>query len=690
MARRSFPPRALSALLTFPLIPCMTAAQADEAPAHLEQVTVTAKGYASDALETPAATVSVEREDIQRRNANNVGEALRGLPGLAVASDGAQGQNPVIRGLKKESVVLLVDGMRLNSAQPAGAIASFMSLGLADRVEVVKGPSSVLYGTGALGGTINVLLPQARFEPGTAFDLAAGYDSASRDSRGTAVMNTSAGDHALMAGASLARIGDYESPDGKVARTGYDSDSYIGQYRYRLDNHQQLRLSLQQHTDEDVWFPGSTKPHPSLAVDSTTVHSPKTQRRLTEVGYSRQGSGDAPLNMDVRIYRQEMQRQIFSWAEPLNRNIAGTRVSFDTDGLDAKADWLVHPQHLLSFGVNSWQMQASPERYLASPTPLSPLVRNDPFQDARIEALGFYVQDDMQFGALNVLAGLRHDTVKGSAAAMANPTGPGTLTSGLDRSDSAVSGSLGAIYQITPLLRPYANVARGFRAGEMRERYESSPRGDGYYYVGNPQIKPEMADQLELGLKGANEHLSYTVAAYRTRISDYITGRVTGAVHSSGAPIKATENIGSVTLTGLEAEARWQAAPGQWLSVAYSLVRGDNDDLDEPLFQMPADELSLGWEGRIAAGWTADTTVRFVQKQDRVATVFSNGSENVTPGFTTADIGATWRYAKDQSLRMAVKNLADKAYHEHLTEGVSGQEIKAPGRSVALTWQGSF
>ncbi|MGM2922029.1 TonB-dependent receptor domain-containing protein, partial [Bacillus cereus group sp. BC58] len=89
--------------------------------------------------------------------------------------------------------------------------------------------------------------------------------------------------------------------------------------------------------------------------------------------------------------------------------------------------------------------------------------------------------------------GLRHDTVKGTATSMGTPP----VTTGLNRQDSAVSGSLGAIYEVTPLLRPFASLSRGFRAGEMRERYESSPRGDGYYYVGNPQIRPETATQLE-------------------------------------------------------------------------------------------------------------------------------------------------------------------------------------------------
>jgi hemoglobin/transferrin/lactoferrin receptor protein len=292
-----------------------------------------------------------------------------------------------------------------------------------------------------------------------------------------------------------------------------------------------------------------------------------------------------------------------------------------------------------------------------------------------------------------VLAGLRHDTVKGDANWMGNPAN----TAGLAREDSAVSGSLGLIYEAAPLLRPFANLSRGFRAGEMRERFEASPRGDGYYYVGNPQIKPEIATQFELGIKGASADFNYSASIYRNQIDDYITGQqITGpaAVAACGAPnaafCKQTVNLGEVVIEGIEASARWQFAREQWLSAGYSRLRGENKDLDEPLFQMPADELNFGWEGKVGAGVTADATLRLVAKQDRVATSFARGTENATAGFGTLDLGATWQYAKDQSLRVALTNLADKAYHEHLAEGISGQEIEAPGRSLQLVWRGKF
>ena len=678
-------PVAIALLIAF------SAANAEES--SLSAVNVTAKGYSTTDLETPLSTTTLDREEITRRGAGNVGDALRGEPGIAISNDSAQGQNPVIRGLGKESTVLLVDGMRFNSAQPAGAIASFMTLGLAERVEVVKGGASVLYGTGALGGAINVLLPQAKFVSGLGVEAGASYDSASQGMRGTAVINASTGDHALMLGASLARIDDYRSPDGKVGRTGYDSNAFIGQYRFRIDAQQQLRLSLQQHKDEDVWYPGSSRPHASPLVGSTTVHSPEQERRLLELGYSRKGTGDTPLNLDLRVYRQEMERSIYSWANKLNRDIVTNSVTFETNGLDAKADWLLHPQHLVSFGLNAWEMSGNPDRYMASGAPFTTLSANNPFQNARIEALGFYAQDDMRFGKLNLLAGLRYDTVKSDADSMNN----GARKTGLDASDSAVSGSFGAIYEVTPLFRPYANYARAFRAPGMRERYESGLRGDGYYYAGSPEVEAEKADQFELGIKGANAAVDYGFAAYYNQIDNYITGQIlsgnaaTAACGAANAAnCKKTINLGSATIKGLEAHARWQFVNGQWLSAGYSRVRGDNDDLNEPLFQMPADEISLGWLGRVMPAVKADFTLRLVDRQARVATQFTRGAENATAGFVTADLGATWQIDKRNSLRFAIKNLADKTYHEHLTEGVSGAEIKAPGRSVQLAWRGSF
>lgn len=657
--------------------------QAEAEPAttgSLAEVSVTAKGYAAATVETPVAVEAINGQDIRRKGATSLGQSLLGLPGVSVTADGGQNMNPVVRGLKKESLVLMVDGMRVNSAQPYGAIGSFVSMGLAERVEVVKGPASVLYGAGALGGAVNVLLPQARFEPGASGRLGLRAASGERSLGGAAVLNWSAGEHALMVGGAGSGVGDYRADGRRIERTGHDSGALIGQYRWRLDAAQQLRFSLQREDTRHLWYPGSLQPNPMPQIGSTMVHSPRQLRQLAELGYTHQNLAGG--NLDVRLYRQEVERAIYVRANgPLNRDTAMTDVGFGTTGLDARGDWAWGENHLISVGFNGWQMAASPDRRMFNE---GQYVSNNPFERGRLRAAGVYVQDDMRFGRLSVMAGLRHDRVTGKAASVGN----GAVTEGLRRSDGAWSGSLSAMYEVHPLLRPYASLARGFRAGEMRERFEASPRGDGYFYLGNPQIRPETANQFELGMKGQDERLQWSASVWRSRIGNYITGVDTGGMQN-GVPVRDTVNLGSAHLRGLELGARWRFAPQQWLGLSYTRIRGTNRDLSEPLYQMPADELNLSWEMRLADGWSLDAALRHVWRQNRVATVFARGTEEPSPGFTTLGLGASWQRGPHQ-LRLAVHNLGDKTYREHLSEGLPGYKVPAPGRSFEVQYQRSF
>ena len=116
MALPQLRPVALSLLVAF------STAQAEET--SLPPVNVTAKGYAAADTETPNAVLTLNAEEIMASGAQNVGDAVRGHAGLAVNSDGAWGQNPVIRGLQRESIVLLSNGIRVNAAQPYGALTS--------------------------------------------------------------------------------------------------------------------------------------------------------------------------------------------------------------------------------------------------------------------------------------------------------------------------------------------------------------------------------------------------------------------------------------------------------------------------------------------------------------------------------------------------------------------------------------
>ncbi|SFM63711.1 TonB-dependent receptor [Halopseudomonas yangmingensis] len=672
--------KALLALLATPL--------AASAAVQLPATTVTAKGYQADAMRTPGASLVLTPE--QAEPGATVGSLLRGQPGLAVQSDGAWGQNPVLRGLSKESIVLLVDGNRLNSAQPQGAIASLVELGLLERVEVVKGPGSVLHGSGALGGVVNLLTPEPDFNHQGQLEgrVAAGWSSVDRGRQAAALLQTGNDRQALVLGAALRRLEDYKGADGRVADTGYDSQSLLFKYALRVSEQGRIKLNLQRDDAEDVWYPGSAKPAPAALGGTLTIHSPNQQRTLYALGYEDQlGAG----RFNAEVYRQEVYREIRAWNTGRQRNQVWNDVTFSTDGLRSSYRLPVGERHLLSVGVDHWEMTGDPERYQFQ-GPSNTVLRSDPFSKGEVRSSGLFVQDDIQLDQLAVQLGARWDRVRGTADSKGS--GAQQVTSGLSNSSSNLSWSAGAIYNLQPLLNPYVTLGSAYRAPDLRERFEDAERGDGYFHRGNPQLDAEKSTSLELGLKGDDGLFSYQLAMHWTRIDDYIAGRVTGQTNQQGVPIKVTENLDRVVIRGLEGMAAQRF--GSYLAdVRLTWLEGDNRQDREPLYRMPAPELTLGLGQPAEQGFNWRTQLRAVKAQNRVAKTFANGTEDATSGFATVDLSLGWGFGatagfKRVDTQLTLRNLFDRGYHEHLVEGISGQEIQSPGRGLSLNLRGEF
>ena len=674
------------AVLGLSILPVSHTARAETV---LGAQTVTAKGYAADTLDTPQA---VEILQAPAAGGTVSGALLRGKPGLAVQADGAWGQNPVLRGLKKESVVVMVDGVRMNSAQPQGAIASFLDLGLLERAEVVKGPGSVLYGSGAMGGVVNLITPDVGFSAEEQFGgrIGARFSSVDKGVAGAALLTRSSENSALVLGVAGRDVDDYRSPDGREDRTGYQSDTLLAKHRHKLNEDLTLRVNLQRHEDEDVWYPGSARTGAGIPapLGTATIHSPEQRRELYELGVdARLGEG----TLSAEVYRQEIFRQIRAFSSTKQRDYVRNDVTFVTDGAKAKYLFPVGQDHLLTFGAELWRMRGDPERYIDNnPPAFDNNMRNDPFDKGEIESAGAFVQDEFTLGDTRIVAGARFDRVTGDAQRKGM-----TQTTGLDNADNNLSWSLAAIQPLDENLSAYANLGRAYRAADMRERFEDSARGDGYFHVGNPQLDPEVSTSFELGLKQHGAGLQYQLAAFYTRIDDYIAGRVTGVVNpQNGLPFKLTENLDKVTIYGIEGSASMPV--GAFVAdVGFTWLRGENQQDDEPLYQMPAPELTLGIGQTAERGFWWRAQLRAVAEQDRIATRFSNGTEDATAGFVTADAEFGWQFGKVGAFESAgfavqLTNLADKRYHEHQTEGVSGNELAAPGRGIALGFNGSF
>lgn len=660
----------------------------------LPSITVTAKGYAADELDTPKATLRLDPRS--EPVTESVGRLFRGEPGTAVHSDGAWGQNPVLRGLKKESIVLQVDGVRVNSAQPAGALASFASLGLLDSVEVVKGPGSVLHGSGALGGAVNLRTPEAEFTdvPSLRGRFSSAAGSVDDSLGGGGVLQLANRDHALVLGATGRDVGDYETPEGRVENSGFESGAFLLKYAFRFADDHRLTLNVQGQEDRDVWYPGSRKRAPAPPLGTLTIHSPRQERELYEVGYE----GDVgPGTLEASLYRQDIYREIRGWSSGLERNQVRNDVTFSTDGGRLQYRLPLGERHLLTTGVEAWEMSGDPQRFQFKGLS-DTVMATSPFRDGEIESRAFFVQDEVMFDDWTLMAGARYDSVTGDAALKGS--GPSATTEGLENTSDTLSWSLGAIYNVSPLLNPYVSLGSAYRAPDMRERFEDAARGDGFYHIGNPQLDPERSTSLEIGLKGRSERGEYRLAAFHTRIDDYIAGRVTGKTNNKGLPIKRTENLDQVEIQGVEASftlpLEGQLAGGHWqLDGSLTWLRGTNEQDHEPLAEMPAPEATLGIGQQPPTGFHWHARVRAVDDQDRTADSFSGGTEQATPGYATVDLGLGWRFGETAGLSslevgLDVNNLFDRGYREHLTDQPVDDKLLAPGFGAIATLRGRF
>ncbi|WP_019583631.1 TonB-dependent siderophore receptor [Thioalkalivibrio sp. ALE16] len=708
MKRRVVGQLTLASLLASPAL-----AHAQDAAHTLGTVSVTATGYETLIDETPASVTVIESSEIRNREARTLGDLLRGQPGIATAVDGSVGSDPIIRGLKRDQVLVLVDGVRINAMQPParGSLASYVNVDLIERIEIVRGPGSVLYGAGAMGGVINIITRGGDFteEPETRGFSRLGVTSVDDGIRGAVGVTVSNDRNVLDLSTAYLNTDDYKNGDGDRLRdSGTEQNAYHLRYRGKLAPGHEVQFRAQRDERKDVWYLASRNfnendpsglPAGAPPLGPNTHYTPRQTRDLFELRYEGELSGAWAPRVEASVYRHELTRGNYDWNAQLGRDYRTSDTDFTTDGLRVQTELVPTDDQILLVGAEAWRLRASPVSFIgteangfrpenAAPTPL--------VENGRIESAGVFVQHETYLDWATVNLGARYDEVRGSADAAANVPGP------LDKTDRNFSWSAGLTWHLDEAFNPYFSLSEGYRSASLLERYLTYPYSDGFTWQSDPQLDPERNRTFEVGARGHIGATSYTVAAYESRIRDYIGGSV---VALDPFPIKQTINLDEARIHGVEAlvehafsDAITGYASGTW-------IRGENRDsrFDEPLTQMPPPEASIGLSHTVAQGWQWDARVRAVAPQSRTADTFTDGTERSTSGFATADLAVGYRFGPSAGFRsneitFSVTNIANKTYREHVNEMTEArldpangvQDIWAPGRSFGLTWNAEF
>ena len=327
-------------------------------PAVHEELVVTATRYELDSFQTPVPISVVSSEDLARQQPEKMVDVLKQLPGVDVCGEGPFRGLPVIRGMDSNRVLILVDGQRLNNAREstefAGIQPGLVDLSMVDHIEVVRGPSSVLYGSDAIGGVINIITKQQAFHQDV-FKLggAVGYEygDAARSNRGHAEVNGAANRTTFHIGASAFEAKDYSSPEGVVPNSGMKQRSFDGNLRFLVGESGVLR------------FDTAGRPRPGTSASRGTIPRPRALTSLSRGSTAtstpsptRPGRSRGSMVFSVTTYYQTVVKESkrnFSFGPTFFLNNF-TRSDINSWGLNAKSSADFTSQHV-TFGLDFYQ-----------------------------------------------------------------------------------------------------------------------------------------------------------------------------------------------------------------------------------------------------------------------------------------------------------------------------------------------
>ena len=590
------------ALLAAALCGCVFAASAADAkePATLSPVIVTATRTAITVDDALSSVSVITREDIERLQPVSLIDLLQGLPGVSFAQAGGLGQQSslFLRGTNSSHTLLLIDGVRVGTVSAGIPAFDQLSLDQIERIEVVRGPRSSLYGADAIGGVIQIFTRHGRQDGRLTPSLRLGVGS-----RGYAdgQFGLSGGDtHAwynfsvggqYTRGINACRVGAAEAFAGcfvdEPDRDAYRNRNALATAGYRWDNGTELAatwLRSAGHVDFDGAPYGNQNHNLQQVAGARLGFDPLASWRVT-LGAGQSLDESRTYNDGVFLRYGNSRRNQASWQNDLS----------------------LAENQLLTLGVD-WQQEhlSSDTGYLASS-------RDD---------TGGYAQYQGSFGRQEVQLSLRHDD---------NQQFGGHTT-----------GAAAWGYAFDHGLKLSASWGSAFHAPTFNDLYY--PFG-----IGNPDLKPETSRSAELGLAQKQAGWHWALNAYQTTIEQLI------ALDANYFP----RNISHARIRGIEAQfgtelAGWQLE--SYLTLQRPLNRDGGANDGHLLPRRPERTVRLDLDRHFGAFGVGASLLAAGPRYDDLANLHRLG------GYATADLRASYAFAPGWQLEARLANAFDRRY----------------------------
>jgi outer membrane receptor protein involved in Fe transport len=697
-----------------------------------EDVTVTATRTQISTTETAVPVSVVEREEIERKAVNTIGDVFRTLPGTSTVNEGAFQVRPRIRGLDSNRVLILVDGERLNNSRTStgqsGVEIGLVETSQIETLEVVRGSGSVLYGTDALAGTINIITryTPARRENGFRFGatLDTFYTSNENGRRGNLAFNGSNKFFAFRVAQSLERFDNYftgnldgrtidgVTADGEVLNSQSHGSNTQATGRFFINDTNILRLNYERRRAANIgsptlvgvfnaFFPFSNRDKFSARYD--TVNLTKELSRVSVSGY---------YQTQYRNFTNILTVPPVPPFFPGQYQFSVTVTDTKTSGFDLQTDWTLGSRNNLTAGASFFRDANSDRRFIerrARPfTPVLSQDRSRSVPDASLTNFAGFAQNEFRLNSrLKLVGGFRVDTFRTKAeptdgfaipptftANQIEDLGLQGLTSGLQVKNTAFTGDFGTVFRVTEVVILSARIGRSFRTPNIFERFFTDFGSVGGFIVGNPNLKAESGINFDASVKIRTSRFASGFTYFNNYYENFLS--TVTALDRNGIPVtiprgnlppipvSQTQNIARARIQGFEAEFEAPVRISFGLLTPngnFSYLRGDNLTTGTPLDFISPYRTNIGvrWQN-FGKNYFADYTARIVGKQNRLSPAFLTSNGGAEPGFVTHNLSGGYYFRRERfnfSVNVGVSNLFNRLYRE--------QFVFAPARGRSFT-----
>ncbi|MDP0491161.1 MAG: TonB-dependent receptor [Verrucomicrobiota bacterium JB023] len=660
---------------------------------EVSETVVTASRLEEDPSDSPYLTEVVTSEDVLAESFRTLPESLALTPGVSVQKTTHGHGSPFIRGFTGRQNLYLVDGIRLNnSTYRSGPVqyANTVDVFGLGRFELVKSQGSVLYGSDALGGTLNAITASSGYLEQDAGWFHNGesiyrYDTNSQSHlTSQRISFGDGGKWGITLGATLKDFGDIETDYfGEMNNTGYPEQNYSAKLEFSPADNLHLTLAAQYLNQDDVWRWHSTMFNPGgwedLAAGTFTSRIYDQERFLTYARIEHEPVASWIDRYSATFSYQTTQDSEFQDRNPNTEQIRFGNIEVDTYGFNFEAQSTLPAATTLAYGADYYEDRVNAEGYRLNTADGTYDNNRAPIaEDATYRSLGLYTQARTAWTEqFETTAGLRYTYAE-------------TDINSLDVEDDwqSVVFNARALYRFDDVWSGFGGYSQGFRAPNLNDLTGDVTSRSGLDSLGSLGLDPETTQTFEIGARAESGRFSFEAATFYTMVDDLIV-RV-----DDGAGVEKSVNAAEAWIAGIEAEAMYRLSDCWSLNGFLTWQYGDTerpvsadpgaDTIEEPVSRLSPlrGSLALRYD-HPSSIWWAEARVLAAAEADRLSASDQGDTQRIppggTPGYVVAHLNAGWQATENLDFILGLQNLTDEDYRIH------GSGVNEPGFGAQVT-----